>query len=487
MFKNIKAVLQVCLFLLAGATHAQEWSFDSATNEAYSLALNLQTDEARVKIPNPETPQEHYVLSLAEALELLVTEDIERYRQYERNFEERAARKLKKRDADELFLEAEIHLHWAFVYLKFGHEFDAALNFRHAYNITQELRDRFPAYKAILKTDGLLEVIIGSIPEKYNWVLSVMNMQGTVKIGLKEFETIKSADHPLSFEAGLWHALTQAFILQNPEQALTEFDQLLAEKPTNRLALFLGANLHLKNNNSEEALKMLVKLDQHTAGLPLYYSEYLKGEIFLHKAEYLNSISAYRSFLNQYKGQNYVKDAYYKIGLCYWLNGNTNDALATFKQAKSAGKEATEPDKYAARNLDESALPNIPLTKVRYLTDGGYYNEAKKILNKIRPDQLKSRRDVVEYHYRKARLAHKMNDLASAREAYKKTIDTGSDEAWYFAPNACLQLGYIARDNNEIEAARTYFSRALSYKKHEYKNSIDSKARSALAQTSDAK
>jgi hypothetical protein len=36
-------------------------------------------------------------------------------------------------------------------------------------------------------------------------------------------------------------------------------------------------------------------------------------------------------------------------------------------------------------------------------------------------------------------------------------------------------------DNNSA-AASDYFKRALSYKKHEYKNSIDTKAKSALAQ-----
>ncbi len=89
---------------------------------------------------------------------------------------------------------------------------------------------------------------------------------------------------------------------------------------------------------------------------PLYYADYLRGEVYLHKAEYLNAISAYRAFINTYKGQNYVKDAYYKIGLCYWLNGNKSDALAIFKQATNTGKEVSEADKYAARSLAQKSF-----------------------------------------------------------------------------------------------------------------------------------
>jgi len=37
-------------------------------------------------------------------------------------------------------------------------------------------------------------------------------------------------------------------------------------------------------------------------------------------------------------------------------------------------------------------------------------------------------------------------------------------------------------DQGKTSDAKNYFEKALTYKKHEYKNSIDSKAKSALAQ-----
>ncbi len=103
---------------------------------------------------------------------------------------------------------------------------------------------------------------------------------------------------------------------------------------------------------------MLLKINEPKLGLPISYAEYLKGEIYLQKAEYLNAVSSYRWFINNYKGQNYIKDAWYKIGLCYWLNGNTSDAEATFTLARTAGKEVAEADRYAARSLAETELPH---------------------------------------------------------------------------------------------------------------------------------
>jgi TolA-binding protein len=483
-----RAGLSICLFLCSLTLPAQqEWSFDDRTGPLYHQVLNLQTADVLVSLPSPETPQEHYVAALAEALELLLTEDPVKFSEYEEHFEQRLDRKIKTNNPNELFLLAELHLQWAFIYLKFGHEFDAALNFRQSYLTAQEIKERFPKYQAIKKTSGLLDIIIGSIPEKYNWVLGLLNMQGTVSLGLDDFESIRKSDHPLAFEGSMLYALTQGFVLQKTEVGYTLAKEILDENPRNRLALLLAASLAMKNSSSEVALGYLQTFEALPVALPVHYVNYLEGEIWLHKAQYLNAISSYRAFINIYTGQNHVKDAYYKIGLCYWLNGNKNDAMATFKEARSKGKESSEADKYAARSLESQELPHIGLTKARFFTDGGYYDEAKAQLESITPSALPTQRDKAEFEYRRARLAHKTNDLSQARSAYIKTIDLTGSEEWYFAPNACLQLGYMAWKEGNNEDAKTYFNRALKYKRHEYKNSIDSKARSALSQLQERK
>lgn len=480
-----------CLFLLylpapgnsetpAGAE--PQWVFDEKSRQAYELVLQLQIEEALKLLPTPTTAQELYVTSLAEALELLITEDGEKYTTYEENFNRRLDRKTKPTVADDLFLQAEIRLHWTFIYLKFGHEFDAAINLRQAYLTLEEIKRRFPKYDAIKKSRGLLNVILGSVPQKYNWVLSLLNMEGSTEDGMKLLHEAAASGNALAFEANLMEALIKGFLMQEPNAGLSKIKTLLIEQPDQPLALLIGSGLAIKSSESETALQMLSKLEGLRVGIPLAYMYSMKGEVFLHKAEYLNSITAYRWFLNQYRGQNGVKDAWYKIGLCYWLNGNKNDAYAAFDQARSAGKEASEADRYAARSLADKQLPHIQLTKARYAMDGGYYTIARDILSSIDSTGLKTDRDRVEFPYRYARLEHQEDNLEAAIRYYEETIRINGNGNWYYAPNACLQLGYIYLLQGKTTEARTAFARALSYNKHEYKNSIDSKARSALAQ-----
>jgi tetratricopeptide (TPR) repeat protein len=378
-------------------------------------------------------------------------------------------------------VQAELRLHWSFVYLKFGLDLDAALQLRVAYQIADTCREIYPDFLPILKTAGLLEIVVGSIPEKYGWVLSLLNMSGSVPAGLADLEALSKSGSVLATEAGVLHSLVQGFMLSEPGPALTRMKALLEQQKGNRLFLFFSASLAIKNSESELALEMLTRLSDTSKGIPLYYADYLKGEAYLHKGDYLNSISSYRWFINHQTGQNYIKDAYFKIGMCYRLNGNENDAFEVFQEARNKGKEATEADKSAARSLSEKNLPNILLSRVRYYTDGGYYKEAEKTLSECSEKDFGSRKDLTEYYYRKARLAHKMAK-PEAVTLYQKTIEMTGMETWYFAPNACLQLGYLFQAENDLPRAADYFERALSYKRHEYKNSIDSKARSALAQ-----
>lgn len=481
--RTLKVSFTACLFLFTDyAAKGNDLQFDAHTEKAYNLVLNLELEEASAVLSDPRTISDYYTLSLAESLELLLTENPERFGDYEERFHQRLDKKIKGREAEYQFLQAEIRLQWAFVYLKFGHEFDAALNLREAFRIADGCRKKNPKYLPIRKTTGLLEVIIGSVPEKYNWVLSLLGMEGSIEDGLKDLEAVRTSTSPLAFETDLLYALIQGFVFQKPDVALAEVKQLLADKNDNRLLLFLGASLAIKNAESAYASTLLEVFNNAEKGIPIYYTDYLKAETSLHKADYVQAISSYRWFINNYKGQNYIKDAYYKIGLCYWLNGKENEALAAFKQARTKGKESCEADKYAARSLADKELPHIKLSKVRYFTDGGYYAEAHEALAIITSPDLPTQRDRTEFHYRQARLAHKQNALDSAKAFYLQTIETAGQESWYFAPNSCLQLGYITLAEDNIDEAKRYFNRALDYKKHEYKNSIDSKAKSALAQ-----
>lgn len=463
------------------------WKFDPALQKVYISVLNLDKEEAYLALNKLDTRtnayHKLYVQSLCETLDALISEDEEKFKKIDEAFKARFKfLDSEEESAETLFLKAELNLQRGFNLLNLGHEFNAVWAIRSAYNYTQECLAKYPNFVPIKKTSGVIQVMVGSVPENYRWFMSLLGMKGSVEVGQKQFQDLQNSSSSLSMEATILYYTIKGLINQQYEEATKGILESLEAQPFNRLALFLGVNMLMKNAQSEQALKLIETLDTYPQGLPMYYIEYLRGEILLQKGEYEKSIAAYRNFIAHYKSDNFKKDSYYKIALGYWFQRKTQLAYQHLEMARKTGKNVVPPDRYADFAIRENKFPNTKLYKLRLFTDGGYFEEAKNTLQDICPVDLKTNKDKAEYAYRKARLADKLNDPITAETFYLKAIQLTGENPWYFAPNAALQLGYLEKSRKAYSNAKKYFEMALSYKQHEYKNSIDSKAKAALEQ-----
>mgnify|MGYP003575461489 CR=1 FL=1 len=478
-----KAGSLICLFLLglAAPSKAQTWNFDDSTRAAYQLVLDLRTDEARKLLASTQTITGHYVLLLANSLELALTEDKKRFAASEDWFRQLLDDYARKNDPASLLLMAEAHLQWSFIYVKFGHELEGAFHLARAYELIEATRERSTDLVPSQKTFGLVQVILGAVPDQYNWLMSLMGLDGSMDYGLKALADSVLLECDFALEASLMGALINGFILQRPKVAEALIDEILdQESSPNYLTTYVAALLAIKDSKSERALTLLNTIADRPGALPLHYANYLRGEIFLHKAVYDSATSCYEKFLAGYSGQNFRKDARYKIGVCHWLSGDDEQARIHFERAENEGVETSEADRSAAASLRIKTFPHRLLSKARYAMDGGYFEEARRILSAIADGDVSEKSHQIEYYYRRARLEHLTMRIQPAKLFYGQTIDLAADEPLYFAPNSCLQMGYILVAEKNIPEAKKYFRRALKYRKHEYKNSIDSKARSAL-------
>ncbi len=466
------------------------WKFEPELQKAYNLVTTLQPDKANEvleKIPG-NSLHKLYLQSLNETLIILITEDHSRFAVIDQKFKDRIKYlESLPETAETLFLQAELNLQKGFCYLNLNQELNAVFAIRKAYQLTLDCLKKYPEFIPIKKTSGVLQVMVGSVPEKYSWFMTLLGMKGSVATGQKQLEELRLSKSSLNIEAAILYFTVKGFINQEFSEAADGINETLKDQPDNKLLLFIGVNMLIKDARSEEALAMIYQMDKSPQDLPIYYIDYLRGEILLQNGEYKKSIDSYTRFIQHYPSQSFKKDAYFKISMDYWLMGNTKDAKVYFEKAKITGSDKAEPDRYAAKQLEDPTLPNKKLLMVRFSTDGGYYKEAREVLNGITPADLPTSKDKTEFYYRKARLAHRTGEIAAAKILYQQSIEMTSNNPWYFGANAALNLGYIAKDQKNYEAARKYFQMALNYPKHEYKNSIDSKAKTELQLLSESK
>jgi len=474
-----------CLFLFTHSSIASDfvWKFDPELQKAYQLIINLQPQKANEILSKSHSNRLHkmYLQSLNETINILITEDHQGFVQIDQNFKDRLKYlESLPQNAETLFLQAEITLQRGFCYLNLNQELNAVFAIRKAYQLTQETLKKYPDFAPIKKTSGVIQVMVGSVPEKYQWFVSLLGMKGSVKKGQQQLTELRNSGSSLSLEATMLFYTVKGFLNQQFAEAAQGIQTCLKDQPDNKLLLFIGVNMLIKDGRSEEALVMIHDIDEQQGGLPMHYIDYLHAEVLLQKGDYTKSIELYRKFIKNFPSQSFKKDSYFKISICYWLLDDAKSAKANFEKAKVTGSDKAEPDRYAAMQLQEPTLPNKKLLKARFSTDGGYYEEATAALGSITPKDLPTLKDQTEYYYRKARLAHNTGEIAAAKIFYQQSIDMTRDNPWYFGANSALQLGYIAKDQRNYTVARKYFQMALDSPKHEYKNSIDSKARSEL-------
>ena len=207
----------------------------------------------------------------------------------------------------------------------------------------------------------------------------------------------------------------------------------------------------------------------------------------MQKGQYQTASKLYQSFLTKYKGFNFLKDTYYKLFLCYWLSNEEVKGIKYLEKIKSVGSTIVESDKvatkfsenYLNKKLTKSISQKV-LMKARLSFDGGYYDKALELLITYSENSFDQISDRAEFNYRKGRIFQKLNNFPQAITFFDRAIVLSESQNWSFGASSALQLGYIYQSKNEKVKAKSYFEKAISYKKHEYKNSVDNKAKAAL-------
>lgn len=474
-YKSKKVSLLAYLFVFLTFTITNAQTLSSEQKEAYYEIINLRYASEASEI-NQLSPQEAYLLHTHYSIKFLFTEDPSLLHQIEQNSSilVEAIEKGSSSPWRNFYL-AEIKLQSAFINIKSGNELSAAWQIRQAYKLILKNSELYPEFELNNKTIGLLHVMIGAIPEQYQWIVGLMGMEGDMKQGLNELDKIANGNSIYQLEAAVLQQVIRSYLLDETKKAAEQALIISKANPDNILVTYIAAALFLKNNDANQARQLIKQTDK--SSLPLLH--YQAGEIYLQLGKYNEAQTEFEKFVETYPGLNFIKDAYYKLFLANWLNDSDSAAIQYFKKGKEVGQSLTEADKYASRMLQKEVLPNKVIMKIRLFTDGGAYELARNLIEESAENEFTSSEDALEFTYRKARLYHKTGELTTAIELYKEVIQNQLGNQ-YFAPNSCLQLGYIYAEKDEKDKAKKYFEKALDYRNHEYKNSIDNKAKAAL-------
>jgi hypothetical protein len=281
-------------------------------------------------------------------------------------------------------------------------------------------------------------------------------------------------------EAVFYFAYLKFHLLNEKEEVLQYIKHHQLDVVNNHLFAYMTANLALNNKQSAYAKQIIEQRNPSSVYLKTSIWELEMGYSKLNHLESDANIYLKR-YIDNFKGKFYVKDALQKLSWYYYLKNNMTEAEKYRKLVLIKGNADSEADKQALKEAKSGKWPVILLLKARLLNDGGYNSEALALLNGKSAADFTVLEEKVEFSYRLARIYDDLGRMPEAVNAYNYTINNGETLKQYYAAKAALQLGFIYEKKNDKQMAIKYYQRCLDMDDHDYKNSLDQKAKAGIA------
>jgi hypothetical protein len=464
--------------------------FNTRCQAAYKAVMELRLNEAKaiIRQEREQNPQNGIPLLLdnyTDYFSLLASDD---KREYERLKDNRSLRidALEHDDKNSpwyRFSQAEVYLQWGMLKAQFGDFTSSALDLKKARNLLIDNNEKYPDFLPNQKGLAMIDVIFGAMPSNLKGIASFLGMKGDAQTGFAKLEKLKTqiAKSPYGYyndELIFLLCYMDIDVLHHKDNYIKLTEYLAGMDSKSLLKVYLQGYVAAKTAHNQEAIRYLADLPKSSLFIKLPVADYLLGNAKLCRMDSDANVFLLR-YIADYKGVNFIKDAYLKLAYYYLLKNDEAKYQFYLKEVRSKGYNIDEKDQRALKEAND-ARPDVDLLKSRLYFDGGYYEKALAQIKTKQPDNFKLLRDKIELHYRLGRIFEKMGQPVEAINSYRQAINLGRSSAYYYAANAALSIGEIYEQRKENGKATEYYRLALGMRNHEYQNSIDTQAHEGL-------
>lgn len=489
----IKKVIFTFFLIVANFfTASAYYEFNKKLDSAYQKILSLHFDEAKtiLDLESKVKPGNDLILlyyNYIDFLKAFISESEVDFELLKENAEKRLQIINKKKGNSlspfHLYVQSEMLIQQALVGIKFEENVLSAKEIKRAYNLILKNQNSFPTFLLNNKVSGFLHVLIGAVPSRYQWIVRLAGMEGSISEGLMELNSIYKAIGNTEFASYrteilfyLGNIYSSFSLLDESEELLITMQQLIGVNP---LITFVAANILMKQGKNDQALAAIDSTLKDANSFQVIFLYYKRGLARLRKLD-TGAEADFNYFLKHYKGKNNIKGAYQKLAWIALIKADTLHYKQMLQLSVSKGTTLLDEDKDAAAEAGSGEIINVYLVRARLLFDGGYYRQS---LNEIRSRKISDFHhfhDQLEVTYRLGRIMQLSNQLDKAIEYYEMTLKNGFSSPYYFAANSSLMLGLIYEEKKEYTKAKSYFETCIGLNYDQYKNGIDQKAQAGI-------
>jgi tetratricopeptide (TPR) repeat protein len=370
-----------------------------------------------------------------------------------------------------------------------GKQLKAVNLVRNCRKLIQENVRRFPEDQSQNKLLGLFNVVFAAVPKKFQWLTNLLGYKGDMDLGMRQLAAAGYYGKLLPLEAELIAYYVEKNSLSRPDLAIRRMEIVRKRKGSTILTDFLLASAYGTEKKGSRALEILNNKKRYQSNKQVFFIpfwEYVRGKELYYKEDYPLAKAAFRQFLERHQGNIYRLDASFRLGMTEVFLGENESAGKRFQSLLTMQASPFDEDDYAlalagqfARALPDTTLQMLFRARNRF--DGGYYNEALRILETLKPESLDGP-EKTEWYYRKGRILHARNLPDRALEMYTKAVvQTASGNARWMQAYASFYMGEIAREQGDEGKATAYYRTAMSFDAYYYQAGLENRVKAALA------
>ena len=468
-----------------------QYQWTARTQKIYESITSLRIPEARTLINQDKKANASNLIyplleSYADFYQLFLNENKAEYNQMYPAFEQRIKllEEGPKQSPYHLYTIALAHLHKSLIAIRFNKNLEAALDFRKAFLLFKENKKAYPNFSPNDVYLGLMTTVIGTIPKGYQWMASLLGMSGKITEGnalvLKYIHSKDAYANHCRNEALFVYPYLVMNFEGNKKKTFDFLENTDYDFTNNHLHAYMATNLYLNNQQSQKALQIASNINPANTYLDLPFWQFEMGYAYLNELKLDAAKNALQQFINRFKGQFYVKDAFEKLSWIAYIQGDQAKANTYRSNVISKGNDITDADKQALQNAKIGTWPHPILLRARLLSDGGYQQQTLSVLAGKTSKDFDKDADKTEFAYRLGRIYDLAGQPDQAIPFYSSAIEKGANQPAYFAARAALQIGFIYEQKNNPSLAITFFNTCLEMKNHAFKNSLDQKAKTGI-------
>ncbi len=484
-----KSFLPFLFFLCLSLRTLAIYDVNENCKKAWMLLMNLKIDQAKSLVADEikRTPENYYAYYLdqtCDVFKLIINSNDKDYKVFLENYEKKRKIMDGKDETSPYYLScsSEMALQVAVFNVMHGSQFAGIKKGYTAYKDLYSNLKKFPQFRPNRKLDGFFNVAIANLPPFVKWAVSAFGVKVDINYGFQLlFENYQMQKNipGINAESALYIILA-AKINKTPEM-LYDFTKTLDTSIARTFVhQYFKANVAYWCGKNEEAIRTLQQSGHNNSEIADIIYSYMMGKMLLRKGD-PNAEFYLKKYLSHLEKKEYLKEINYSLALFYLLDGDRENYNKYCEIVRIKGMDLNERDREALYDANLDYPPEINLVKARLSLDGGYLAAFLQAMNAFESSHAKISAYELEWHFLKGRHAALTGNNNLAVAEFRKVIELGENQHYYFACEAALRLGEIYQKLGMKSKAGEYYKKSHKLYKKDYYEYLEDKATKAMS------